>query len=78
MADVKSELNQIFRTTFKNDALLITEEMTAKDVEGWDSLAHAALITAIEDHFQIKFKLKELTKMKNVGIIINLIQEKLR
>ncbi len=77
MTDVKSELNQIFRTIFKNDELLINEEMTAKDVEGWDSLAHTELITAIEDHFQIKFKLKELTKMNNVGAMIKFIREKL-
>lgn len=77
MKDIKRELNQIFRVVFKNDDLLIDEQMTAKDVKGWDSLAHIELIMAIEDHFQIKFKLKELTKMNNVGAMIKFIQEKL-
>jgi acyl carrier protein len=77
MTDVKSELNQIFKTVFKDDDLLMDEQMTAKDVKGWDSLAHIELITAIESHFHIKLKLKELTKMNDVGAIIQLIQAKL-
>jgi acyl carrier protein len=51
--------------------------MMAKDVDGWDSLAHMALIVEIENAFQIKFKLKDLNKMKNVGSMIDIIMAKL-
>jgi acyl carrier protein len=47
--------------------------MTANDVDSWDSLSHMVLIVEIEKAFNIKFKLRELNKMKNVGDMIDLL-----
>lgn len=74
---IKEQLNLIFRKVFSNNALTLTEELTANDVDQWDSLTHMRLITEIEQSFMIKFKLKELNKMRNVGDMIDLIQSKL-
>ena len=35
--------------------LIIADDTTADDIEDWDSLEHINLITAIEQHFGIKF-----------------------
>ena len=51
--------------------------MTASDVENWDSLTHMFMITKVEEVFGIKFKLRELNKLKNVGDLCNTIAEKL-
>ena len=75
--DVESKLTVIFRKTFDNDSLVLTNKLTANDVDQWDSLSHMHLITEIEDTFSIKFKLKDLNKMKNVGDMIDLIISKL-
>jgi acyl carrier protein len=75
--DIVSKLTPVFRRTFKNDSLIISDDLTANDVEGWDSLTHMLLISEIENTFSIKFKLKELNKMKNVGDMIHLIEDKL-
>jgi acyl carrier protein len=74
---VSSKLTDIFRAVLKNDSLILSNDLTANDVENWNSLTHMLLITEIENKFSIKFKLKELNKMRNVGDMIELIQSKL-
>ena len=69
-------LTKVFRTVFEDEEIDLRPEMTANDVEGWDSLSHVVLILAIEDHFQIKFSQKELLTFKNVGSLLNSIESK--
>jgi acyl carrier protein len=75
--EIKNELTSVFRKVFNNQTLVIADEFTANDVDGWNSLSHMILITEIEDKFAIKFRLKELNKMKNVGDMVELIKTKL-
>jgi acyl carrier protein len=76
MDDINLELNQIFRTVFNNNSIEVSDKTTAIDIEGWDSLTHLDLISTIETHFNIKFKLKDLAKMNSVGAIVQIIREK--
>ena len=71
------KLTSIFRNVFNNDSLVLTNELTANDVDRWDSLSHMILIAEIEKTFSIRFKLKDLNKMRNVGDLINMISLKL-
>lgn len=75
--EVFERLTAIFRTVFNDDSLTIHEELTANDVENWDSLTHMLLITEVESGFSIKFRLKDLNKMQNVGDLIDIIISKL-
>lgn len=75
--EITNKLTPVFKKVFNNDTLIISDELNANDVEGWDSLTHMLLITEIESVFAIKFKLKDLNKMKNVGDMINIINSKL-
>lgn len=75
--EISSKLTTIFRAIFSNDLLVLTNELTANDVAQWDSLSHMLLITEIESSFSIKFKLKDLNKMRNVGDMIEIISSKL-
>lgn len=75
--EVVNKLTAIFRKVFNSDSLVLTNELTANDVDHWDSLSHMILITEIENSFSIKFKLKELNKMRNVGEMIEIIISKL-
>jgi acyl carrier protein len=70
-------LNQIFKMVFDDDGIQISPEMTANDVDGWDSLSHVNLITTIEAKFNIRFSQKELLKQRNVGDLIRDIEFKL-
>ena len=76
-ADVYEKLTGIFRKVFDNDSLEISDELTANDVESWDSLTHMLLITEVESSFSVKFRLKDLNKMRNVGDLVDIIISKL-
>ncbi|MCD8322674.1 MAG: acyl carrier protein [Oscillospiraceae bacterium] len=73
MKMIYARLTKIFRDLFDNDSIVLTPETTAKDVEGWDSLAHITLIVTIERTFKMKFKMKEVSSMKNVGQMAEII-----
>jgi acyl carrier protein len=76
----KNEIIQGIRssiaTVLGHDAFEMRDDLTATDVEGWDSLTHMGIITQLEKHFAIKFKLKEVNKLKNMGSLIELITAK--
>lgn len=76
MEDIINRLNKIFRQVFEDNSIQVAREMTANDVEKWDSLSHLTMIAEVEKEFGIKFKLKELVSMKNVGDLINNIAAK--
>ena len=71
------KLTDIFRKVFGVKDLVLSDTMTADDVDTWDSLSHMLLITEIEEQFSIKFKLRELNKMKDVGALKLVLKEKL-
>ncbi len=74
--EIKDKVTPIFHSVFADDSIVITHEMSAKDVERWDSLNHLSMISSVEKEFGIKFKLKELVGMKNVGDMLHLIEAK--
>jgi acyl carrier protein len=76
-AEVRSQLNDVFRQVFDDDSIVIHDAMTAKDIEGWDSLNHVNLVVAAEKHFRVRFTTKEVNGLKSVGDLIALIGRKL-
>ncbi|MBS3914324.1 MAG: acyl carrier protein [Bacteroidetes bacterium] len=74
--EIRKALSEIFQKVFKSGEIQITDSLTADQVKGWDSLSHLSMIADVESFFGIKFKLKELVSMKNVGELIQLIQSK--
>ena len=71
------KLNDIFRDVFDDQAISVKEGTTSEDIDGWDSLLHITLIAEIEDAFSIKFPMKKVISMKNVGEMIDFIQEEM-
>lgn len=61
------EVNRIFIDVLDNDAIVLTRDTTAKDVEDWDSLNHIQLVVAIEKSFKVRFTTNEIRAWKNVG-----------
>ena len=78
---VKQSVQELFQEVFEDPNLEISDEMTAHDVEQWDSLEHINLIIATENRFKIKFTTAEMSRLKgldqNVGSFIKLIESKL-
>ena len=73
---VYTRLSEIFHEVFDDDGIKVTPELTADDVEEWDSLSHIRLILTVEKAFAIKFSAAEVGKLKNVGELAALIQAK--
>lgn len=71
------KLNEVFRDVFDDEDITVTAETTAADIEDWDSLEHINLIMAVESTFGVKFNMGEVTSMKNVGAMAELILKKL-
>lgn len=71
------QLNGVFRDVFDNEDIVVTDRTTASDIEDWDSLMHISLISAVEDEFDIKFNMKEVVGMENVGEMADIIAREL-
>jgi len=76
--EIIERLTEVFHEVFNDNNIVLRDDMTANDVENWDSLTHMLMITKVEEVFGIKFKLKELNKLKMVGDLINVVESKLQ
>ena len=75
--DILQRVNKIFRDTFDDDSLQITDETSAVDIEDWDSLAHVTLIVDMEKEFGLRLKAAEIGKLSNVGAMIDLFMTRI-
>ena len=75
--DTFEQLNAVFCKVFDDKDIKISPEMTADNIDEWDSLSHVNLVVAIEKHFGVKFKSSEIIRWKNVGQMLASIDEKL-
>jgi acyl carrier protein len=73
---IQEKLSHIMRDVFDDDALVASPQLTADDVDEWDSLNHVRLILTVEREFGVKFAASEVTGLKNVGDLISLIGTK--
>lgn len=74
--EIVKRLTDVFRDIFDDDSIVITEKTTANDIDDWDSIEHINLIGAVEEEFSMRFKMREVSGMKNVGEMINIIAER--
>jgi acyl carrier protein len=75
--EIWDSATKVFRETLDLDDLVLTPELTARDVEGWDSLNHILLVVAVEQKFGIKFNAGEIDGLENVGQFVDLIESKM-
>jgi acyl carrier protein len=80
MSDLRAQAEEVFRQVFDDPELALRDDMTADDIDGWDSLMHINLVIAMERAFRIKFATAEISKLKengqNVGTFLALIEKK--
>lgn len=73
MNEIFDRLNEVFQDVFDDDSITVNENTTAADIEDWDSLSHITLVSAVEDEFRMKFSMKEVVEMKNVGEMAQIV-----
>ena len=69
-------LTAVFRRVFSNDTLILEPDMTADDIEEWDSFSHVNLILAIEIEFGIEFEQNEAMNFENLEALERAIERK--
>ena len=74
--EIYERLTVVFRDVFDDEALEISDTTTAEDIEEWDSIEHITLISAVENEFKVRFKMGEVSGMKNVGEMVKIIEER--
>ena len=74
--EIIKEINNIFIDVLEDEDIVISEHTTSDDVDDWDSLNHIHLVVAIEKHFKLRFTSQEIQSWKNVGEMIENMQEK--
>jgi acyl carrier protein len=74
--EIYPRLTDIFRDVFDDPGLVINPQLTADDVDGWDSLYHIRLMLSVQEAFRIKFSALEIGQLKNVGDLATLIERK--
>ena len=67
MTSMHHRIREVFREVFDDDEMEIWDEMAAKDVPEWDSLAQVKLIIGLEEEFEIKFTTHEVAQMTCIG-----------
>lgn len=72
-SEIFRRLTDIFHDVFDNDDIELTPDMTAEDVDEWDSLSHIRLIVAAEKEFGVSFSSSEVANLENVGQFVALI-----
>ena len=72
MNEIYEKLSEIFSDVF-DEEITVTADTSSSDIEDWDSLSHITLISAIEDAFGMKFSMKEVLGMANVGELAEIV-----
>jgi acyl carrier protein len=74
--DTLVRISAVFSDVLDDDDVSLSRATTAADVPGWDSLAHVRLILAVEKAFGVKFSAAQVTKLKNVGDLVDAVEAK--
>jgi acyl carrier protein len=75
--ELYERLTPIFHDVFDDDDIVLTPELTADDVDEWDSLSHIRLVVAVEKAFSISFTTAEISRLENAGQFAELVSGKL-
>jgi len=75
--EILNRVQKILVNVLDHNRFEMRDDLMVTDVEGWNSLSHVIIITEIEKDFEVKFKLKELNKLTNMGSLIELINSKI-
>ncbi len=73
---IYERLNEVFRDVFDDDDITVNASTTADDIDDWDSIEHINLVGAVEDEFGLRFKMGEVSGMKNVGEMVDIIMKR--
>ena len=75
-ADIIKRLEPLMRDVFDDDAIQYRDDLSANDVEEWDSLSHIRFIVAVEKAFRIRFTSSEMEGFNTLGDLVDVVAKK--
>lgn len=76
-AAIYEKMTGVLRQVLDNDAIEAGPEMSANDVEDWDSFSHIRIVLGIEEAFGVRFATPEIAQFENLGQLADLVAEKI-
>ena len=76
--EVLMRMNAVVADILDLPDLVLRRELSAKEIEGWDSLAHINIIVGMENEFAVNFSLSDVKGLRNVGDFVDLVLSKLK
>lgn len=74
--EILEKIEAIVAASLNHHDFAMTEETKPEEITGWDSMANAMILTAIEQEFGIKFKFADMLAWKSVGDLANIVLAK--
>jgi len=74
--EILAKMQTVFDDVFLDD-VKVTPELSADDVEEWDSLLQISLVLGVEKAFNVRFRVGEVEATKNLGEFADLIQRRM-
>jgi acyl carrier protein len=72
------EVRGLAADVFAVEAKALNADSCPERVEAWDSVQHLNLVLALEARYGIQFEPEEMDRMKNLGMIVELLESKMR
>ena len=64
---------EIFQDILDVDLDSLSLDATPETITEWDSMATVNITVAIEEEFELKFKLEDIQNLKNISDFVNLV-----
>lgn len=68
---------EIFQFVMEDPELSLNLSSSPIDINGWDSFKHVQIVMRCEEIFDVKFKISEIEKIKNISDLVFLVDNKL-
>lgn len=75
-SEIIQKIEAIVVASLNHHDFTMTEETKPEEITGWDSMANAMILTAIEQEFGIKFKFADMLAWKTVGQLADIVRLK--
>ena len=74
--EILEKIEAIVATSLNYHDFTMTEDTKPEEITGWDSMANAMILTAIEQEYGIKFKFADMLAWKTVGQLAEIVLAK--
>jgi len=68
--EILAAFTGILRDLLLDDTVVLTMETRREDIPNWDSFNYINSIVAVEQEFNVKFKIADIESFPNVGAIV--------